>query len=306
MNLNLHKNIIHKLKKLANSDISNIILFGPNGSGKKTILKFLINNYFKSDVKTKDTLFKLKLNTNTLELNIQSSIYHYEIELNKYTNNRHINILLLYLTKNKDINSNITLIVINNFEYLNLENKKLIKNLMEKKDIRFILITNNISKIDSFLKSFFLLLRIPKCSEYELLNFFSSKKINNNKIKLYINQGKQNIGVISQLIENNSIEDYDEPYTQYSNKLEKLLLKFNINNIKKIRDLLYSFSSKNLCLKNIFNNLINLLLKNKKLNHVKQEILNTFILFNNRISFSFKPIIQYEALIINIYNVIHS
>lgn len=304
----LHQDLIPKLKNLS-KDISNIILHGPEGCDKKTIAQLLINEYFKVNVVSKKTYIKLKINTNVIEFNILSSIYHFEIFLTKYINNRHINRLLLYLTHNSEINNKFKLIVINYIEFMNYDNYKLIKNLIEKKNIKFILLSNTLCNIDKSFLAFFLLLRIPKCSISEINDYLKLIYNNKNDYTNIIKKSNRNLNEICLILDNLNICGYIDPYDKYSDEIMKLLLKFKLTNINKIRELIYNLTSKNICIKSLFLKLFKKLMTYKKNNKIKInkiKIINLYSKYDVRISNSFKNIIQYETLLINIYNVIHN
>ena len=97
----IHLNLKQKLNILSKNDISNILLYGLNGSGKLTIAKCLINSYYKQNIITKKNIIKI----NAKELKFISSDYHFEIILNKYFNKKNFNKLLKFLCSNNEINN---------------------------------------------------------------------------------------------------------------------------------------------------------------------------------------------------------
>ena len=99
------------------------------------------------------------------------------------------------------------------------------------------------------------------------------------------------------------INNYICPYNTFSNKFIKLLTNNKINNILKIRELLYTIMSKNYDLKIICLNILKQILNSKSDN--KKEIIELYTKFDNKNN-SFKNIIHIEALLINItklYNI---
>ena len=46
----IHHNIIKKLYNINYYNLDNIIFYGPNGSGKYTLFKLLMNNIFKKNI----------------------------------------------------------------------------------------------------------------------------------------------------------------------------------------------------------------------------------------------------------------
>lgn len=296
----IHLNIIPKLNILCKKDISNILLYGPKGSGKLTLIKSLLNTYYKTNIIQTDKLVKI----NNKELVFKESKYYFEVILDKYYNKKKFEEILLYLCDSNDINNKFKLIIIKNIEYISNESFRIIKYFIEKKynTIRFIFITSNISNINPFFKGFFLLLRLPYPNKNELFNYVSTiYNINSLKIKSIIND-TNNLTSLFLLLEINMINKYTCPYKTLSNKFIKLLEGKN-NNILKIRELLYTIMSKNYDLKIICHNILKQILSSECDN--KKEIIELYTYYDNK-NKSFKNIIHTEALLINIiklYNI---
>jgi len=297
----IHLNIIPKLKILCKKDITNILVYGPKGSGKLTLVKSLLNTYYNTNIKQSTKLVKI----NNKELSFKDSQYYFEIILDNYYNKKKFEELILYLCGSNDINNKFKLIIIKNIEYINNESLRIVKYFIEKKsnNIRFIFITSNISNINDFFKGFFLLLRLPYPNKTEIYNYVSSiYNINNSKIKSIINE-TNNLTSLFLLLEINMINNYICPYNTFSNKFIQLLTTKKINNILKIRELLYTIMSKNYDLKIICLNILKQILNSKSDN--KKEIIELYTKFDNKNN-SFKNIIHIEALLINItklYNI---
>jgi len=297
----IHLNIIPKLKNICKKDISNILVYGPKGSGKLTLVKSLLNTYYKTDIQLKTKLVKI----NSKELLFKESKYYFEIVLDNYYNKKKFEELLSYLCSSSDINNKFKLIIIKNIEYISSESLRIIKYFIEKKynNIRFIFITSNIANINSFFKGFFLLLRVPYPNKDELYNFvLPIYDMNKSKIKSII-QTNNNLTSLFSLLEINSINNYICPYKTITNKFIKLIISKKINNILKIRELLYTIMSKNYNLKEICLNILKQIL-NSECNK-KKEIIELYTKYDNT-NQSFKNIIHIETLLINIiklYNI---
>ena len=297
----IHLNIIPKLKILCKKDITNILVYGPKGSGKLTLVKSLLNTYYNTNIKQSTKLVKI----NNKELSFKDSQYYFEIILDNYYNKKKFEELILYLCGSNDINNKFKLIIIKNIEYINNESLRIVKYFIEKKsnNIRFIFITSNISNINDFFKEFFLLLRLPYPNKTEIYNYVSSiYNINNSKIKSIINE-TNNLTSLFLLLEINKINNYTCPYITFSNTFIKLVTNKKINNIFKIRELLYTIMSKNYDLKIICLNILKKILKSKS--DKKKEIIELYTKYDNK-NKSFKNIIHIEALLINItklYNI---
>ena len=297
----IHLNIISKLKILCKKDITNILVYGPKGSGKLTLVKSLLNTYYNTNIKQSTKLVKI----NNKELSFKDSQYYFEIILDNYYNKKKFEELILYLCGSNDINNKFKLIIIKNIEYIRNDSLRIVKYFIEKKsnNIRFIFITSNISNINSFFKGFFLLLRLPYPNKTEIYNYVSSiYNINDSKLKSIIND-TNNLTSLFLLLEINMINNYICPYNTFSNKFIQLLTTKKINNILKIRELLYTIMSKNYDLKIICLNILKQILNSKS--DKKKEIIELYTKYDNK-NKSFKNIIHIEALLINItklYNI---
>jgi DNA polymerase III delta prime subunit len=291
----IHLNLIPKLKFLCKTDITNILVYGPKGSGKLTLVKSLINTYYNTDIIEINKFVKI----NNKEVSFKSSKYYFEIILDSYYNKKKFEELLLYLCDSNDINSKFKLIIIKNIEYINDDSFRILKYFIEKKynNIRFILITSNISNINNFLKGSFLLFRVPYPNKNELFDYISTiYNIKASKLKTIINESTNLTSLFLQL-EINILNNYICPYKTYSNKFVKLLESKNINNIIKIRELLYTIMSKNYDLKLICHSILNKFLT--KNSDKKKELIELFTNYDNT-NKSFKNIIHIESLLINI------
>ena len=293
----IHLNLKQKLNILSKNDISNILLYGLNGSGKLTIAKCLINSYYKQNIITKKNIIKI----NAKELKFISSDYHFEIILNKYFNKKNFNELLKFLCSNNEINNkcNFKLILIKNIEYIDNHSLLIMKNILEKnRFIKFILISNT-SNLNTFFKGFFLLLKIPKPKKIEVYNYLNT--ICKHKIDLEYLDNYVNLNTLFPIININTINNYNDPYEYYTHKLIKLISSTKVSNINKIRDIIYELLSKGydivLIYKNIYKQLLKTIDDSKKYNLIE-------LYSNININKSFKSVIHIEALIINIMNII--
>ena len=78
-----HHQTINRLKMFKDEKISNLIFFGVNNAGKKTLVNAFLNHIFKTDVdkQTKLTSTDIKISNNNVTVEYLSSPYHFEINL---------------------------------------------------------------------------------------------------------------------------------------------------------------------------------------------------------------------------------
>ncbi len=158
-----NREILAQLQHIATyEDIPHIIISGPAGSGKKTLVNFFLEKLFDSDVRI---LNKIKYNVNgsstRKEVEIMQSNYHIIIEP---TNTNHDKYILQEIIKqyarHKSFNifrtnRKFKIIVIYNIENLASNSQAALRRTMElyARTCRFIMICNNLSKIFDPLRS---------------------------------------------------------------------------------------------------------------------------------------------------------
>lgn len=232
MNL-VHPNIFKKLKNITYETCDNFIFYGPNGSGKYTLFKLLIEHIFKKKIITK----KETLNLNKKTIDILISSHHYEIFLDYKKFDKIILIQLLeYLTQSKAINQDYKIIFFRNAHFLSIEMMSFIKNSIETKGgyIKYMFTTNNINKIKY--SSLFINIRVPLPLKETIINIIGPQYTN------MIQEQKCNLTRIMFLIKYNKTSFKS---SQLKNKLIKYIKSGNINNIETIRSLIYEMISKN-------------------------------------------------------------
>lgn len=145
-----------------NENIPHIIISGPSGAGKKTLVKFFLEAIYDSDI---NNLSKIKYNISgssaKKEIEISQSNYHIIIEP---TNTNHDKYILQEIIKQYAIHKSFNIfkskrkfktIVIYNLENLANNSQAALRRTMElyAKSCRFIMVCNNLSKIFDPLKS---------------------------------------------------------------------------------------------------------------------------------------------------------
>tara|TARA_B000000565_G_C23767611_1_gene370946 strand:- start:254 stop:1234 length:981 start_codon:yes stop_codon:yes gene_type:complete len=243
VNYNLDaKNKLDILSK--NKDITNMIFYGPSGSGKKTLLNLFLNQYFDNDN------FIYKMNTfeyilsNNYKVIYKVSSKHFQIY---FTSNPKNNILIIYelinnLLKSKSVINQYTIIVIHDIDKLQ-NNIIHLKYISEKYPYVIFLCTS--SKLIN-VSIPFIQIRFCKLNYFDLLkiclkiNKNENLSLSNNDIKKIITSSICNLNNLLdnlQLVKNKKNINIDENYNFdiLDNIIQTLLLK-NINDFSKIKN----------------------------------------------------------------------
>ena len=223
------------------------------------------------------------------------------------------------ITESKEINesSHKKIIVIRNVNHAPREFINYIKSKMEKigASCLFILTTNNISKLGASLVGNFIRFRLPYPEKEEIKKFLNEifEKENIDKktdkfIKNIIETNECNLSYIMLNLElnfNNTSYKHDNLYDK--TKMIQKLHQPNPENIIYFRNELYNLSSKNICVGDIVKDLIFYYLKGELFVQEKKiKLINIYSQLQKNISHSYKDIVIYEAIIINLFNIIHN
>ena len=150
----INKDIASKFSNFTKTNIINTLIYGKPNSGKKTLIKFLLNNIYNTNIDKISQInnYDIKIGNNKVNITYISSPYHFEINLYEYGlyDKNIISEFILDLIKFKNIKIGcFKIIVLNHFEYVSSSAQMLLKRMFEKyTNSRFFLITEQISKID--------------------------------------------------------------------------------------------------------------------------------------------------------------
>ena len=307
----INKQIVNKLKNLVyNNTLSNLLLYGPEGSGKFTILNSVLNEIYKKKIILRNESFKVSLNNLYKDISINVSEFHFEILLDSYTLNdkNYLQKLIEIITSSNEVNElcKYKIIVIKNIDLASSNILLLIKKIIEKKydSVLFFLTATNISKINKYLKGFIAYVRVPSPSLISISSFIKEKLNFNQKDHKEIDKilKGRNLNTIfinvELFLQNKKFINYLEVDI---NKIVNYVLKPKINNVFKIREILYNFIAFNYNLKIIKNNIINKIFK-KIDNKNKLDVILIFNTFDISINYSYKNIIHIEAFLVNLMN----
>jgi len=297
------------LKLISKSYIPHILVYGPEGCGKYTFTKSIINSLYKTKIDTVKKILKI----NGKEIDIKCSNYHFEILIDKYSSNKTlIYDIIDYLTDTKDINSSciIKIIIIRNINYCSNDIFSYLKNKIEtsSSNFRFFTISNNISGLPKTFTGLLTYIQLNYESKNIIEKFLKDNKIVSKKIYKQLDSNR-NLNYLFTLCELSNVA-VTKTFTDLKEKQIINLIKDSINNpdnIIKIRELLYEINIKNIKLDIILKNILYFLLKNKEIdNSKKYKFCELFAKYDHRSKISYKSQIHYESLFSQIIFCYHS
>lgn len=315
--------LVNSLKKLSGNikkggSFPNIILYGPEQSGKYTLAKCLIESVFGEGVyNTKDIEHSVKQNCSNYTIKITESNYHYETSLSglQYADRLMLISLLDTYFTTADIGRNThKLIIIKHFDELTKPAQYALRRRMEKGwgAVRYILIVRSNNKIEEAIRSRCLCLRVPKPTKLEiknnLENLLRCKNIQvrqpmiDKAVELSDNIISNAIYYLSYMVESNSL-DVECPIQTAISELINCLFKKKLP-YDKIRDIIAKLQLSKISHTKIFSRIITL-----TNNHFKDEIyihrvINLAAEYDKIASSTNKYSIAVETFVVSVYNMI--
>ena len=210
------------------------------------------------------------------------------------------------------------IIIINKIFNLSYYAQAALKRTMEKYSniCKFILITDQLSKVITPLISRCLCIRIPLATNQEIyqnLIYISSKEklpISDQKLNSIITKSNNNITTSVWLLEMYKYNcNYDNNWENIINKIIFVIIKINKNNIlsslKKIREYFYILFITNISSQLIINKIMIKLLQYINLIEIKYKIINLSSIYDKRLMLGTRNIIHFEAYIIKLIQILN-
>ena len=311
-----------QISKISNfDDLPHIIIYGKDGTGKKTRIRLLIKRIFPDSKNEKMVIWKTKG-----EVPVFVSNYHYWIDcytLRSYEKQIIDKYIKEIGTNNSIIHEKYRFIIFDNAQYLTENGYLMLRRILEKysEKIRFIFITNNLSRINNNIKSRCLLIRNPApnvevCS-YILKNIcdiegfkLSKYAINKFLSKSIENYGYNNLWYLVHMLEmscgrGKKIHFFKDIYDENIGFLLKELLEPKYDFIK-IRNLLFTIDLSNIDLSLILNKMSMFFLKHVKDDKRKIRLIMLFAENELLLHKCNKKVIVLERLCLDIYCLIHN
>jgi replication factor C subunit 3/5 len=249
-----HKNILEMLEIMSKDNaIPHLILYGPDGSGKRTIINIFLEMLFGKYIhNTKDVSYEIVSSggKKTIE-KIKQSNYHIEINPKGTNYDRYlIHDIVKEYAKSKSLNTlfeknkQFKLVLINNVDNLSPGAQMALRRTMEvySDKCRFIMWCKSLSKLIKELQSRCIKQRVPAPSDSEIFRYVFKIAI---KEKIYLNLNeystiisKANGNIKHALWELQFIKFgyvLNIEYFKILDDIVELLLEANLNNVENIR-----------------------------------------------------------------------
>jgi replication factor C subunit 3/5 len=313
------------------NSMPNLLIHGPPGSGKHTLIKLLLEDIYDLTV---NNVFTEKYNIYgygncVVEVDIEQSKYHLVIEPNNSALDKYlIQEVVKKYAKKKLINISYNqfpyrIVFINNVDNLNYLGQTSLRCTMERyhKTCRFILCGNQISKIIDPIRSRCLDIRIPAPNNKEMTDLIyhillsERKLISPKKINKIVIDGGGNIKKTLWLLQMSfyKITDFEVSWENSLDKIIELMKNFKKTNltinkdlILTTRDVLYNIFTTNIPCIEILHQLVNKIIVSKYFDAILlSEILVIVSETETRLNKGKRSIIHLDACICKIYKTIY-
>ena len=314
-----HKEELKKLEIMSGDDsIPHIIFYGPEGSGKKTIIKIFLEMIYDKHVhKLGDSIYTVTGSGNSItEVTIKQSNYHIVIEPNNNNFDRYLiqDVVKEYAKRMPlgvfETKKVFKTVLINNVDNLSYYAQTSLRRTMEKYSgtCRFIMWSRSLSKVIEPLRSRCYCFRLKSPDDSELLEMMlhisatENMKIGFEKYNRILKSAKGNIKKTLWLLElSNFNESYLTTYEEMIKEIINHIISTDLKSIINIRELLYKIMITNITGTQIIKDIVESLLKNKNISSkCKINIVELAAKFEHNLIRGRREIIHLEAFITSI------
>ena len=200
--------IINKIKRLAKfKDPGNSLFYGPEGSGKYTIIKCLLAEMFGDDIynlSKKEFEITSPISKKTEPFTVYVSKYHYEIDVKDHSINENnlISLFIANISKTCNVeNNSFHIVMIKNLQFLPKHIQSTLNSFIDNNidTLRVILETNEINKLELGIDSRCCKYRIPAPTNADIakiaVNTFDNNGFNYtlDNLKDIVNNSERNL-----------------------------------------------------------------------------------------------------------------
>lgn len=322
--ITFHKEIYDKLFNNNYNDLPNLLIHGPHGSGKHTLINLLLKDIYGDDVNNiRNEIYLInEYGNNTKEIIIKQSNNHIVIEPNNNGLDKYIiQEIVNEYAKRYNINKiPYKIIFINNIDNLSYYAQTSLRCTMEKyyKTCKFILCSYQLSKIIEPLRSRCLNIRIPNPSEITILKtvfdivFKDNIHINLEQCFTIVKKSKRNIKMCFWMLEliKNKIYDLDLSWKDLLNQIVDIInycseKKITLQYINDLRNILNIILISNISGTEIMIELLYKILNYNYEDKLKDLIIKSVAKYEYRLAKGKRNIIHLESLIIHIIYIIN-
>lgn len=323
-NAYFHKDLLKMLQVMSKDEsIPHIIFYGPEGSGKKTIIKLLLEILYDKDVnKTNDAIYKVVGSGSTsVDVPVKQSNYHIVIEPNNTNFDRYLiqdvvkeyakRVPLDIFTTKKIFKT----VLINSVDRLSYYAQTSLRRTMEKNSnrCRFIMWCKSLSKVIEPLRSRCLCIRVSSPSYSDLfariyeISVMENIKLDLTEYTTLINNANGNIKKALWLLElagqnkQNTHTTYDETIVS----IIKLIKTGDMHVISKIREFLYNIMITNIDGTRIIKDIVIRLCNDKIPNICVYNIIESAGKFEHNLIRGRREIIHLESFINSVMKILH-
>jgi replication factor C subunit 3/5 len=288
-----HKEIINMLDIMSKDDaIPHVILYGPEGGGKKTLINIFLGMLFGKGVyNTKDVSYEITGSggKKTTE-KIKQSYYHITINPKNNNYDRYlIHDVVKKYAKTKSINSILEknkpfkMVFINGLDSLSFFAQAALRRTMEKYNdkCRFVMWCNSLSKVIDPLQSRCVCIQVPAPSDVQLFEYMNkiciteSIKLSLTDYSDIIRESNGNIKIALWELQFKKFGHSIEPeYKKSLYKLLDLLLECKLENMKEIRNIYFDSMITNFTGTNILRDFVNIIYDSRK---ISDQVLSNIV-----------------------------
>lgn len=300
----------------------NMIVYGPEGSGKKTVIKYILENLYGKGINNlKEVSYQIpNSNGSVSKLYFKQSDFHIVIKPNNNANDRHLiqGVTKEYAKRNPisiiTHNKPFKVILIDNIDNLSYYAQTSLRRTMEKYSnvCRFIMWSRNLSKVIDPLRSRCQLFRIRSPSDDDIFKFILNISARENieldfdKCNQIMDKSNKNI---RKILWNLQLMKYeDDLATKYDKAIEKLVytvLLCDQTCAESNRKLAYSIKNDGVPSSKIIKDVVNKLIESDEItDKCKLDIVFLGTKYEHRLATKNKNIMHLDAFFIGITDAI--